>query len=244
MAKVLACPACGNKHPLELLAGLDSFLCKNCGKKLAVPMEASAAIKTVSAKPSIRTTQNSAPEKVDSPQNDKIISDHPDIDANEDVVVVARSSMPADVEVGSDAISKVVAPQVVAKSSVTEAPVAEPKGEMESLAPKKNKIGDSKVASYFKDLAGLSTIHIPFVGLIASWLVAIPAGFFIVVIMPRFFGYGFHASDFVGVITNQGISRYKIVVALIFLWSVSTVICVSLFNLLVRKLFLARKLAA
>ena len=41
MAKVLSCPDCGHKHKLDLLLGLDIFMCQSCGKKLAVPAEVS-----------------------------------------------------------------------------------------------------------------------------------------------------------------------------------------------------------
>ena len=254
MAKVLACPACGNKHPLELLTGLESFLCKQCGKKLAVPSEA-ISVSRQDRKPGSNGAM--PPKSTSEPQttNSKVRTEIEGIDVEEvgEIQIVARSSIPADVAGEFEAVSSQHSPEIVAKSSsiqnekIDNSKVIPDSNDPSSTNTKKKAIPalakSGKVGGWIRSISNLQQIHIPLLGQSLSWLFAVPAGFFLVVLLPRFFGYGFHASDFVGVITHQGIGRYKIVVALVFLWSLSTVICVSLFNSLIRKLFLAKKLA-
>ena len=182
MAKVLACPDCGHKHSLDLLGGLDSFVCKQCSRVLAVPAQ---------------ITQQRELEP-DSKDNE-----------DQDVVVLARASL--DVE----------------KNQVNQ-----DKDNQENLKE-------------IDPIEGLKVqpIPIPFLGQLLAWVFALPFGFFLVVLLPRIFKRGFHASDFVGVITKQGIGRYGIVITLILIWSLATVLSIFLYNSLLRRFFLARKTA-
>ena len=241
MAKVLACPACGNKHPLDLLVGLDSFLCKECGKKLAVPNEAMVALAKQPKKvkvPDVEEKFDSAisASKIDTP-NKTDNRDEIKNQKSDEIVIVARASMAADVanvekltKSASSMEAEAVSPKVVAKSQVEETP-------QNSTAPNSKKDGQVKQPTKMPQL------RVPFLTQLIEWAIAIPAGFFLVVLLPRIFGYGFHASDFVGVITNQGLGRYKIVLTLILLWSVASVACLFLFNAVVNKFFFAKKLA-
>lgn len=254
MAKVLACPACGNKHPLELLSGLESFLCKQCGKKLAVPSEAISACCPNQMRESNGVSSRepiSDLEKTNVKPGPKV-EGKDSLEAGE-IQIVARSCIPSDPSGDFEGVSSANAQEIVANStSIQNQNIVDEKtlpdsNRLSSADERKRFIPSSfqsgKIGNWFKGIADLQKIHIPILGQSLSWLLAVPAGFFIVVLLPRFFGYGFHASDFVGVITHQGIGRYKIVVALIFLWSATTAICVSLFNSIIRKLFLAKKLA-
>ena len=230
MAKVLACPACGNKHPLDLLIGLDSFLCTNCGKKLAVPNEAMSVIKeTVPPIPKVIDSKPAV--ALEAPERDEVFE-------CEDVVVLAHST----ITTTAPRNSKKAAP--IEKTS-GQAP--KPENVNESNAQVKEEVQSNELPAKSTGLPGaikdLSSIPIPLIGRVASWLFAIPFGFFMVVLLPRFFKKGFHASDFVGVITEPGIGRYAIVVTLIFLWSLATVVGVYLFNFLLRKFFLSKKVA-
>ncbi|MFN8016406.1 MAG: hypothetical protein U0R17_07375 [Acidimicrobiia bacterium] len=195
MAKVLACPSCGRKHPLELLVGLDSFVCNGCNKTLAVPSEASE-INKVEQKSSV----------------------------HEDIQVIAHSTMnQSQLDEAKPAQSK------ISDASPVDTETVEQKAPEASKQPKNN----------------LNVPKVP-VGIFSSvfiWAVSILGGFVFVVIFPRIIGYGFHASDFLGVITNQGISRYKIVMALILLWSFASVVFVYALSFLFKKLFLVKKLA-
>lgn len=132
-----------------------------------------------------------------------------------DVVVVARSSMNVD----SENVTKTLSPDIPEPEPIAPV-VTEPVEKKEKVSrPAINKLPK------FGSLGPASrTVRI------LSWLLAFPTAFFIVVILPRLFGMGFHASDFVDVITMQGIGRYKIVVVLIFLWSITTVIFVSIYS--------------
>ena len=98
------------------------------------------------------------------------------------------------------------------------------------MRQRKAEIFGKKVKSAFKIATGLAVFALPF-------------GFFLVVLLPRIFKRGFHASDFVGVITKQGIGRYGIVITLILIWSLATVLSIFLYNSLLRRFFLARKTA-
>lgn|GEM_PF-4817376 len=226
MAKVLACPACDHKHPLDLLVGLDSFVCKNCGRKLAIPNEASA----LSSK-RIQEPEKPAP-KVQIEQKPKPSEEPVKVvptQSEDQIVVLARASLAVEEEPKNDI-------KPVPKSNEPKAFTRKAKTENE---PKIQKAPSGLLGS----LISLSAIPMPLFGKIAAWLFAIPFGFFIVVLLPRFFKKGFHASDFVDVITRQGIGRYSIVVTLIFFWSMATVIGVFIFNLAFRKLFLLKKIA-
>jgi hypothetical protein len=189
VAKVLACPACGNKHPLDLLVGLDSFQCRNCGKKLAVPSEVNK-VPEVEASKSVSFDQESKDEEL----------------------------------------------RVVARSSLSPLPVVAPANK-EQVRDSKPKVEQSK-PSIIQSKSKTPTSNAFRLGAfskILSWLIALPLAFFIVVIFPRLFGRGFHASDFVGVITNPGLGRYSIVVTLIFLWSIVTVALIPVVNFAISR---------
>lgn len=235
MAKVLACPACEHKHPLDLLVGLESFVCKNCGRKLAVPPEANSPAQKV------QKTREEPPEEVPIKEELPIeqVSVKDVASSQNDVVVLAHASLGLE-----EQKEKVVEP--VARANASAGANAD-RSEDRKVA--KSNQGQSILGSkkpsrgFFASLMDLSTLEIPLFARIAAWLFALPFGFFIVVLLPRFFKRGFHASDFVGVITNHGIGRYGIVVTLILLWSIATVFGILLFNLVFRRLFLQKRLA-
>ena len=222
MAKVLACPACDHKHPLDLLVGLDSFVCQNCGRKLAVPNEVSAMAKKEHSQDFERA---SAPPVVEKETLSESISNPND----GEVVVLARASLGLTQD-DLGATKPIVKSQGIKPSS-------------QKSEPKKVLKSPDKMGGVIGKIAELSAIPMPLLGKIVSWLFALPFGFFLVVLLPRFFKRGFHASDFVGVITQQGIGRYGIVITLILFWSIATVLGVFVFNLLFRKLFLLKKMA-
>lgn len=68
------------------------------------------------------------------------------------------------------------------------------------------------------------------------WTLSVGFGFTCVVVLPRVFGLGFHAIDFVDVITQTGIGKYKVVVYLVVLWSLATACFVGVFNYVFNKL--------
>lgn len=237
MAKVLACPACEHKHPLDLLVGLESFICKNCGRKLAVPPEANVSTNSLDQeiqKDSELLVQETPIKEELSLESDYVAERVPD---EKEVVVLAHASLGLDQQK-----LKVIDLAADVKTNITT-------NKNISVDEKASKsIQDQKVlkltkspSGFFSSLADLSTIEIPFFARIVAWLFALPFGFFVVVLLPRFFKRGFHASDFVGVITDQGIGRYGIVITLIVLWSIATVIGILLFNLAFRKLFLQKR---
>lgn len=268
MAKVLACPSCGNKHPIDLLVGLDTFSCTGCGKTLAVPIQATDinVVKKVSSN-SIAISTDQVEEKVDAVseiESKQEIFERLDNDDN--LVVVARST------IGSNLAAK-------PPSSATK--VSETKKSIETIDPglehgskpsdtppdvdKPIIVGVSRESDDDKSQAvskkapitpsnrntepktenkhHVSDMALPFMGQMISWAISIPVAFLIVVIIPRLFGYGFHASDFVGVITNQGLGKYTVVISLILLWSMVTVACVFGCNIILKKVFHARRLA-
>lgn len=198
MAKVLACPACGNKHPLELLVGLDSFQCRNCGKKLAVPIEVNEMF--------------SPKQTADSES------------------VLVKSSVSAD-----DQELKVVARSTISQlEPVKVASSKEKDGVLESKQPEKSQT-QPRTAQTKPKAKVSSSMKLGAFSKLLSWFIALPLGFFVVVILPRLFGRGFHASDFVEVITNQGIGKYDIVVSLVFFWSIATVAFIPLINIALDK---------
>lgn len=231
MAKVLACPACGYKHPLDLLVGLDTFMCKECGKKLAVPGEAAQFTKSktkVTVPPQPKA--ESSPSKSLSPTgaSPEVISPRGD----EEIMVVARASMVVD---SPEAITPVAHKTLDLSSE--DSPLVD--SAQSASAPQKS-LPVQKPQNTTSPVHSIKSV--PIFGSLVEWLVAIPAGFLIVVILPRLFGFGFHASDFVDVITTQGIGRYSIVIELIVFWSIATVACVSLMNVVLRKFLDSRKL--
>ena len=206
MAKVLSCPDCGHKHKLDLLLGLDFFMCQSCGKKLAVPAEVSNV-------------------NQESPKKEKVIS------------VVASSTLSPDAGV-------TVIPVTPSSNNFKDDILPEhlPKGEIDSIKP--NEIKPNVDPSQGMECG--KHLHLPhghiaqmgfsvFVKLII-WGLSIGIGFICIVIVPRLFGLGFHAIDFVDVITQNGILKYKVVVYLIFLWSIATALFVGIFNYLFIKL--------
>lgn len=260
MAKVLACPSCGHKHPLDLLVGLDSFVCQQCGKKLAVPLEASGLAPNIvprPAKPTPVATSTLAPAPLTQPVENVSIN-------SREITVVARSSMNVDAATTAPVVTAAASTAPVSAATTSNAlPGTEPVAP--STIPERVGVPDASTSvrsndgsgsesagartkikntsSNFLDKLSVPGLHIPFLGRLLSWAIALPVGFIIVVIIPRIFGYGFHASSFVDVITTSGIGRYKIVVALIFLWSLATVLCVSMCNGVIRKFLRARKVA-
>jgi hypothetical protein len=200
MAKVLSCPDCGHKHQLDLLAGLDYFMCKSCGKKLAVPV---AAI------------------EVKKENDDKKV-----------LTVVASSTLnehnKGDVKKKS-VVSKLEKIDDTQKSSSSDVKNESTDGK-ENLSPR---VED-------KQHVHLPNGHIAKIGFslitkLIIWGLSIGLGFLLVVIIPRLFGFGFHAIDFVDVITQHGILKYKVVVYLVVLWSLTTAIAVGLFNSIFNK---------
>jgi len=229
VAKVLACPACEHKHPLDLLVGLDSFVCKNCGRKLAVPNEVNEMAQDFQASRIDEEFEN----EIENEIAPSTIREDAKVDLEHDggeIVVLARASLGI-----TEEREKQLPPQALTQSSSTEGSKVQKQKES-AKAP-------LKISGPLSEIIKLSKIPIPIFGKIAAWLFALPFGFFVVVLLPRFFQRGFHASDFVGVITKQGIGRYGIVVTLIFFWSVATVLGIFAFNLLFRRFFLLKKMA-
>ena len=214
MAKVLACPSCGYKHPLDQLAGLETFACEQCGKKLAVPLEATVLV------PSRGVVPQSVPDIVSSSNSQTKLDLSIDVNESDDVIVVARSSLSTS--------------PTIAQFD----PTAQEKLK-QKISNKNDNLPDSPVLptqSTSSPERKLPHFHLPFISHVLVWLISIPAGFVLVVLVPRFLGFGFHASDFVDVITTQSLGRYEIVITLIVLWSFATVICVSFSNGLIRKI--------
>ncbi len=58
MARVVQCPACGESHPLDTLAGTPTFPCAGCGRTLRTPTE---LVRPSGATPAVRATPKSAP---------------------------------------------------------------------------------------------------------------------------------------------------------------------------------------
>lgn len=208
----MACPSCGHKHSLDLLLGLDSFLCKECGRKLAVPPEAA---------------------KLNQEPANKLI------DPGE-VVVVARSS----INIDSDQIVREVKPnvdsdqpQIVSRSNESVTPDPEDI-QKPLLKPKKTFQSPSFWRRLQESNFGLEPLS-PIWRLFA-WALAIPTGFLIVVIIPRSFGGGFRASQFLDIITTQGLSRYRILVLLVVLWSSVSVLSLYIYRNLIQKFVRAR----
>ena len=197
MAKVLSCPECGHKHRLDLLAGLDFFMCQNCNKKLAVPEQAhELAVKKEVEKPVLAvvassTLSPSAPNSNLSPE----VSD--EIDEEVVATPINEKSTPS------------VSPQPIAKPEHKHMHV--PHGHIAHLG----------FSLYTK---------------LIIWALSIGLGFICVVVIPRIFGLGFHAIDFVDVITQTGIGKYKVVVYLVLLWSITTACFVGALNYLFNKL--------
>ncbi len=173
------------------------------------------------------TKAQSAPKPVskpvENPVSDVLVkSEH---NSGDGVLVVARSSMVVEAELET----------VSETSPVSDAPVSP----TPSIAARSSEAD----AQTKKVLAPSHSIKsVPIFGSLIEWIIAIPAGFFIVVIIPRLFGFGFHASDFVDVITTQGLGRYTIVIQLVLFWSIATVVCVSALNIVLRKFLDARKM--
>lgn len=221
MAKVLACPSCGHKHSLEDIDSSDEFDCQECAKTLSVPENAKQYMKNdVIAK---RIEE----ELVEEPE----ISKHEDQQA---IVVVARSSLegrPVD-QSEPETLSE-EGMQVVGKSgSLKESqPISsQPTSSAKSTLPTKS----SERTPSLKHPISL-------MGKVITWLIAVPAGFIAVVIAPRILGFGFHASDFVGVITTQGFGRFKIVFLLILLWSIATCLALPVLQIIWQRLFRSRR---
>ena len=156
-----------------------------------------------------------------------------ELEENKEIVVVAHSSLSHE----SPAIKTPIADienasiQVVGKSGtlISDTSTDEDPEERKSEEAKSQNIAARGLSSFQHPISSM--------GKTISWLVAIPAGFIIVVIVPRLLGFGFHASDFVGVITMPGLSRFKIVFTLIFLWSIATVLCIPVVQGLWRRVF-------
>jgi hypothetical protein len=240
MAKVLACPNCGHKHPLELLVGLDTFVCQECGRTLAVPLEVSQLqtqqpSQTEPPEPQLEPDPKQEPVAVSIDGSAIAPLEEPIAQSDEPIRVVARSSLNIEAPVATAPAVVTVQPE---RQTVTNEPANEPVSE-----PAKKPVSEPAAARGGKSHTKIPSLPVPFLGQVLSWILALPVGFFIVVLLPRFFGFGFHASDFVDVITTSGLGRYKIVVALIVLWSIATVACVSLFNGAVRRLLRLRKIA-
>ena len=213
MAKVLACPSCGYKHPLGQLASLETFVCEQCGKKLAVPIEAEVFV------PSRAVVPETVSEIVSSSSSHAKHDQSINVTEFDDVTVIARSSLPTIPTISQfDPAVHANSEQILLnKKDSSDSPVP-PTQSTSSLERK------------------LPHFHLPFISHVLVWLISIPAGFVLVVLVPRFLGFGFHASDFVDVITTQSLGRYEIVITLIVLWSFATVICVSFSNGLIRKI--------
>lgn len=192
-------------------------MCKECGKTLAVPNEAMHL-----TKPKPKPKPKPAPQEKIKPIVDPVALPN-EGEHDGEVLVVARASMPAVLEED--------VPHDDPKTSVqpAEQPLAPAAQQKKSDPQPQTKSPSHSIAS------------VPIFGRMIEWVIAIPVGFFVVVILPRLFGFGFHASDFVDVITTQGIGRYGVVFKLILFWSIATVICVSIFNILIRKFLDARK---
>lgn len=250
MAKVLACPSCGHKHSLDLLVGLDSFLCKNCDRKLAVPTQAIQTKKSVSepvhASSRIATSDsvNVKPEakqaKIPAEQAPSVLNQNSS-EPKQEVVVVARSSMNID----SEKIIEQIKPQsdspeleVVAKSNENDPKaVSYDNGAEKSTKPVLSKKQTFRSPSLLNKIIDSNASLMPLntIWKIVVWLLAFPTGFFLVVIIPRMFGGGFRASYFVDVITTEGIGRYKIVLLLIVLWSLASVACYYAYTNIVQR---------
>lgn len=197
MAKVLSCPECGHKHRLDLLAGLDFFMCQNCNKKLAVPERAhELAIKKEAEKPVLAVVASST--------------------LSPSAPISESSSASQD-----DFEEEVVATPINEKS----APVAEP-------------LPTSKPEHKHMHVPHGHIAHLGFslFTKLIIWALSIGLGFICVVVIPRVFGLGFHAIDFVDVITQTGIGKYKVVVYLVVLWSISTACFVGALNYLFNRL--------
>jgi hypothetical protein len=202
VAKVLSCPDCGQKHKLDLLVGLDFFMCNNCGKKLAVPLEVSKLVENVKeekvlavvASATLSENQHIASEQIAY----KLDSNHSKLSKrNNDEVPVSKEEIPDEASVNK------------------------------SVKPKHEHL--------YLPHGHFAQIGFSFFIKTIIWVLSIGAGFFTIVILPRLFGYGFHAIDFVDVITQNGILKYRVVVYLVTLWSLATATYVGLINYLVTK---------
>lgn len=196
MAKVLSCPDCGHKHRLDLLAGLDFFMCQNCNKKLAVPEQA-----------------HELATKVEAPV----------------LAIVASSTLSPSAPISSAPSSE---PEV--DEEVVATPIKE---KDEVIAPAATPVSKAKPEHRMHVPHG-TIAHLGFslFTKLLIWALSIGLGFICVVIIPRVFGLGFHAIDFVDVITQTGIGKYKVVVYLVVLWSLTTAIFVGALNYLFNKL--------
>lgn len=58
MARVVQCPACGQAHPLDTLAGTPTFSCTDCGRTLRTPTE---LVRPSGATPAVRATPGAVP---------------------------------------------------------------------------------------------------------------------------------------------------------------------------------------
>ena len=58
MARVVQCPACGETHPLDTLAGTPTFSCNGCGRTLRTPTE---LVRPSGATPVVRAAPKSTP---------------------------------------------------------------------------------------------------------------------------------------------------------------------------------------
>lgn len=193
MAKVLSCPNCGHKHGLDLLVGLDFFLCKECGKKLAVPQEVTNLVESKKEERVLAIVASATLSEISKFDNSKI-----EIQSAEKTHSVNNSKEDT--------------------TNNKESEKQKPKHEHMHLPH--GHIAQIGFSVFLKTVI---------------WIMSIGAGFLCVVIIPRLFGFGFHAIDFVDVITQNGILKYKVVVYLVTLWSIATALFVGIFNYFVTK---------
>lgn len=155
-----------------------------------------------------------------------------------EIVIVARSSM----NIESEHITPQVKPDLRQEQSTPE-PTRVQSAEIpqEKTQEKPHFTARSKPLHF---LTAGSSLPLNIVGKIVAWIMALPTAFFFVVIAPRLLGKGFHATDFVDVITMQGIGRYKIVVTLILAWSLVTVVFVLIYQEILKRIFHRRVRAA
>ena len=203
MAKVLSCPDCGHKHRLDLLAGLDFFMCQNCNKKLAVPAEASNLLEDKKVLAIVATSTLS--EKQTPVATNNLVTP---INAQ-----TVNTNLPMDDEI----IEASVEP---AHSLEVDAVTAIPEHKHKHLHVPHGHIAHIGFSVFVRS---------------AIWIFAIGSGFLTVVIIPRLLGVGFHAIDFVDVITQTGIMKYKIVIYLVTLWALATTCFVGVFSYLYTK---------
>ncbi len=228
MAKVLACPSCGHKHRLDLLVGLDTFVCSNCDRKLAVPQEANSVSEVpqhsgnVESVQKIEVVARSTSENVDS-----------ELDNSKESTEFQEARVVAKASEGDRKFTHI--------SESADQPVAQSvaKSTDHGIKPKSQTF---KKPSFFEKFAegnsGLPVLGN--IGKIVAWILAVPTAFFIVVIVPRFFGTGFRASYFLNVITQQGLGRFRIVILLIVLWSVVSVACLYVYMNLMQRFLRSR----